>query len=613
MNRLAILFALAIAACAPSKPAPDVAPSDAGAPDATTSGETEHRVGSAIVCPIPGSCISGVIPQTSLPPCDGGETYVGGDGGMRCAVSSGGTSLRTVDGGGLATIDGGLVLWPECDGGVLAKPPGGGAWECTQGLGVNSVSGTPPIVITGPGFAPTVTITASTDSVPGTMSAADKTKLDGIGSGANVASVTGSGIASASPTTGAVVVTVAAPSLVNHGTGADLSSCTTSQLVEGGSSALSCITISGDCVYTAGGGVICGKANAGSGGELDFGASTGTLTAASTATAPGLAQAVAGSGVTPVNTTLSPQAPNASSSTTPSGTPAEVVANWAVPVSTGHESAFLAERNGAAVGAIGVPDGYGALAVGYLWLGANAALGTRTSGNFAIAMDSSGDALVNSTSGIAGFTGGGAYYFKVNAVTGEIGAPGNYSVGAIAGTYDGCVGGCVGFAKASSNPSGTATGSVIYADHATGDLVSYPLGATAPVLDVGATATTLVSPLGGSTSTAFNFTSSTVSVGVGGTTNLSTANCATPIIVLTATGSTTSDIVLSFSNSTPCETGVFNVVFPAITFGSLFSIDFKNGTKTISYGGAGTNAYNGPVGRSVWVTTFGANNIATSF
>ena len=81
------------------------------------------------------------------------------------------------------------------------------------------------------------------------------TKVDGIGSGANVASVTGSGIASASPTTGAVVVTVAAPSLVNHGTGADLSSCTTSQLVEGGSSALSCITISGDCVYTAGGGV----------------------------------------------------------------------------------------------------------------------------------------------------------------------------------------------------------------------------------------------------------------------------------------------------------------------------------------------------------------------
>lgn len=46
---------------------------------------------------------------------------------------------------------------------------------------VTSVSGSAPIVITGtPSVTPTVTITAATDSAAGSMSAADKTKLDGL-------------------------------------------------------------------------------------------------------------------------------------------------------------------------------------------------------------------------------------------------------------------------------------------------------------------------------------------------------------------------------------------------------------------------------------------------
>lgn len=51
-------------------------------------------------------------------------------------------------------------------------PPGAGG-------GVSSVSGTAPIVSSG-GATPAISIVASTGSVPGSMSAADKTKLDGI-------------------------------------------------------------------------------------------------------------------------------------------------------------------------------------------------------------------------------------------------------------------------------------------------------------------------------------------------------------------------------------------------------------------------------------------------
>ncbi len=57
---------------------------------------------------------------------------------------------------------------------------------------VTGVSGTAPIASTG-GAAPVISIAAATTSVPGSMSAADKTKLDGVATGAtaNVGTVTG--------------------------------------------------------------------------------------------------------------------------------------------------------------------------------------------------------------------------------------------------------------------------------------------------------------------------------------------------------------------------------------------------------------------------------------
>jgi hypothetical protein len=94
----------------------------------------------------------------------------------------------------------------------------GGMWVCTSGgtpgtwvkTGtITSVGVTAPITSTG-GSAPTIGISAATDSAAGSMSAADKTKLDGMTAGAAVASVSGSApIVSSGGTTPAISITAA--------------------------------------------------------------------------------------------------------------------------------------------------------------------------------------------------------------------------------------------------------------------------------------------------------------------------------------------------------------------------------------------------------------------
>jgi hypothetical protein len=66
---------------------------------------------------------------------------------------------------------------------ALVRPAGGGG-------GVSAVTATLPLTSTG-GGAPNLAINAATDALAGSMSAADKTKLDGITPGAAVASVSG--------------------------------------------------------------------------------------------------------------------------------------------------------------------------------------------------------------------------------------------------------------------------------------------------------------------------------------------------------------------------------------------------------------------------------------
>jgi len=61
----------------------------------------------------------------------------------------------------------------------------------SAGTAITTISGTAPITVSGTGSSRTVAISAATTSARGSMSSADKTKLDGIGTGANVSSVFG--------------------------------------------------------------------------------------------------------------------------------------------------------------------------------------------------------------------------------------------------------------------------------------------------------------------------------------------------------------------------------------------------------------------------------------
>lgn len=89
----------------------------------------------------------------------------------------------------------------------------------SSGAGITTLSGTAPIGVSGSGSSRTISISPATTTNPGSLSAADKTKLDGIGAGANVSTVfgrSGAVVAAASDYTiqqiANVTVSTAAPS-----------------------------------------------------------------------------------------------------------------------------------------------------------------------------------------------------------------------------------------------------------------------------------------------------------------------------------------------------------------------------------------------------------------
>ena len=93
------------------------------------------------------------------------------------ALANGGTGLTTVGTNGQVLASNGSVM----------------AWTTPSSGGVTGVSGTAPIVSTGT-TTPAISITAATTSAAGSMSAADKTKLDGIATAAtNYTHPTGDG------------------------------------------------------------------------------------------------------------------------------------------------------------------------------------------------------------------------------------------------------------------------------------------------------------------------------------------------------------------------------------------------------------------------------------
>jgi hypothetical protein len=80
------------------------------------------------------------------------------------------------------------------------------AFSSTASSGVSSVTGTAPIVSSG-GTAPAISISAATTSAAGSMSAADKTKLDGIASGATANTGTVTSVATNNGLTGGTITT----------------------------------------------------------------------------------------------------------------------------------------------------------------------------------------------------------------------------------------------------------------------------------------------------------------------------------------------------------------------------------------------------------------------
>lgn len=86
-------------------------------------------------------------------------------------------------------------------------------WAAPAG-GVSSVSGTAPIASSG-GSTPAISIAAATTSAAGSMSAADKTKLDGVASGAtaNTGTVTTASVVSANGFAGSVANATTTPAI----------------------------------------------------------------------------------------------------------------------------------------------------------------------------------------------------------------------------------------------------------------------------------------------------------------------------------------------------------------------------------------------------------------
>lgn len=243
-------------------------------------------------------------------------------------------------------------------------------------------------------------------------------------------------------------------------------------------------------------------------GLYAFPTTTGLVTLGAVATTPGILQTTPASGVTPVNLTLTAQAPNAGSATTASGTPGSVNISFASPVSTGAEAFANIRRNSSTIAAIGTLVGSAPAAA--LYLGASGAL-VPSSSNYSLA-NLSGFLLANGASGIqfrvaGSITGVGCLLDNTGFVSER-----NLYVGTDPGVYGGGVG-VLGLAKATTIPTASvSTGAIIYSDATTGGISLYPAGVTSPQfvvtslstsvaiqLSVGTTGT---NPLGSSNGTA---------------------------------------------------------------------------------------------------------------
>lgn len=111
--------------------------------------------------------------------------------------------------------------------------------------------------------------------------------------------------------------------------------------------------------------------------------------------------------------------------------------------------------------------------------------------------------------------------------------------------------------------------------------------------------------LSGSAGTPANWAAQTISCGLGGTTAPTAATLALGVLViLTATGNTTSNITMDLS-AAPNGKGHFEFDISAITFGGSFGIIFKNGTKSTP-----TLTPSSANGTMIIINLYGANTLS---
>ena len=235
-------------------------------------------------------------------------------------------------------------------------------------------------------------------------------------------------------------------------------------------------TLSEDCVVSSRGLVTCsGLQNQ----EVVAGASTGTLTCATGATACGMAQAST-TGATGVSTKFSTQA-----STNPNGTPGGFVVNIPAHTGSGSDAQMVVELAGTPGVAIG---SYGASGSSYqsIYFGNGAAAPGNSNYAFLADVANTFTRLNVPTSGgtIQFYSANSTEWMSIDGTQGAVltNANVNLQVGSLTADV-GSGGGVVGLSKAYANPSGSSTGSVIYADHTSGNFEIKPPGSTSSAFE----------------------------------------------------------------------------------------------------------------------------------
>ena len=252
-----------------------------------------------------------------------------------------------------------------------------------------------------------------------------------------------------------------------------------------------CVTPSGDLTTSQSGvGTVHGW------GDLAVGldASSGAIEFSKGRTAPGLYQAMAADGGTPVGITLAPQAPNPGTTSVTLSTPGSVNVNLAAPGTSGNEAAFVVNRGGSPAVGLGGVKGQPSAALDGIWFGPNVSTGSQTAASILYSPNNPGYLTIQGTTITLN---GNPYSASQYAQFGYWGLA--LGVAAGAGYSSGVSGGALGLVPVATNPSTavSGSGSLLYSDQTSGDFCIYPPGVTAPVADFGASVIKFAVPLSG--------------------------------------------------------------------------------------------------------------------